>query len=920
MQDVTNRSRVDIDAVESRARALLGAFAEVLHGLGLHEVARSLPIVGGSLATPPGAAPGPSSELGTDDSVLALTIGFHLLALVEQHETERLRREMQRTGQVESGLFVSVLRELGETRSQEQLQADLEAALPEVDVEIVLTAHPTEARRISAIEQYRELYTLLPQDGDIGSLDPDQRELILATLERLFRSDEVRLRKPGLADERGLILDVVGSVATGALPLLDQHFESAARQVGLDPDRLTPPRVRFASWVGGDRDGHPLVTPAVTAQTLTRQREAALALHRAALDRLARRLGLSGLRHPAPARLMDAITRLADTLGPAASPALARNPEEPWRTFVNLVAARVPSSAGPRSQSAYTSPSELVSDLLLLERSLDEIGAGRLARTDARPVRRAIQALGFGLVSLDLRQNSAAHDQAMDELLAHARVPRADFSRWSEAERLAFLHAELQTLRPFLPANTAPGPMAASVRDALGVFARHGADHGGSRDGLGVYIVSMTRSLSDLLVPYIFAREVGLTGLMEDSPEGPISNLEVVPLFETIDDLERAPAILDAYLATPLIARSLAKRAGGNHPVQTVMVGYSDSNKDGGLTASLWSLFRAESAMLEVASRHGIRLRFFHGRGGTLSRGAGPTHRFLSAQPDHALDGGLRLTEQGETVIQKYGTRDAAAYNLELLTAGTLRRQLLDRQRSNRSASPDTTALEAAMDLVASASRRHYEAFVQAPGFVDFFRAVTPIDVIETSGIGSRPSRRTGQASVADLRAIPWVFSWAQSRWAITGWFGLGSGLATLESSDPEAFASLSSAALTWAPLRYTVSNASVSVLGIDLEVARRYLALGASIPSAAALSRAVEDELSLTRHHLERLYGGPLEQRRDRIHRLVALRTTGLRSAHHRQLELLQSWRSNDRQDEAQRIDLLATVNAIAAGLRTTG
>lgn len=922
MQDVTNRSRVDIAAVESRAQSLLAAFAEVLVDLGRPEAAAVLPLVGAN-----GAA-----RLATDDSVLALTIGFHLLALVEQHETERLRREMQRTGQVESGLFVSVLRELGETRSHAQLQADLEEALPEVDVEIVLTAHPTEARRISAIEQYRELYTLLPQDGDIGSLDPDQRDLIAATLERLFRSDEVRLRKPGLADERGLILDVVGSVATAALPLLDQHFEAALRQVGLDPDRLAPPRVRFASWVGGDRDGHPLVTPTVTAQTLTRQRESALALHLAALERLARRLGLSGLRHPAPARLLDAITRLAETLGPAAAPALARNPEEPWRTFVNLIAARVPAAGGPRAPSAYASPSELVDDLLLLERSLAEIGAIRLARTDARPVRRAVEALGFGLVALDLRQNSAAHDQAMDELLAHARVPRAEpslagsasppsgFSHWTEPERLAFLEAELLTLRPFLPPNTTPGPTAASVRDALGVFARHRAEHGHSDAGLGVYVVSMTRSLSDLLVPYIFAREVGL---LEDSPEGPVSPLQVVPLFETIDDLERAPAILDAYLATPLVARSLATRAGGARPIQTVMVGYSDSNKDGGLTASLWSLFRAESAMLEVASRHGVRLRFFHGRGGTLSRGAGPTHRFLSAQPDHALDGGLRLTEQGETVIQKYGTRDAAAYNLELLTAGTLRRQVLDIQRSTRastSTTPDNAALEAAMDLVAAASRRHYEAFVQAPGFIDFFRAVTPIDVIETSGIGSRPSRRTGQATVADLRAIPWVFSWAQCRWAITGWFGLGSGLATLETSDPEAFASLTAAALTWAPLRYTVSNASVSVLGIDLEVARRYLALGASVPAAAPLSRAIEDELALTRHHLERLYGGPLEQRRDRIHRLIALRTTGLRSAHDRQLELLASWRSRDRQDEGLRVDLLATVNAIAAGLRTTG
>ena len=911
MQDVNNRSRVDIAAVESRARALLSAFARVLVDLGKPEVAAVLPLVGTE----------PVPPLGSDDSTLALTIGFHLLALVEQHETERLRREMQRTGQAESGLCVSVRRELGATLSPAQLRSELARVLPEVAVEIVLTAHPTEARRISAIEQYRELYTLLPTDRGLDELDPDERELmdpIEATLERLSRSDEVRLRKPGLADEHGLVLDIVGSVATRALPLLDQHFEHAFHQAGLDPEDLPLPRVRFASWVGGDRDGHPLVTPAVTAQTLLRQRETALELHRNALGRLARRLGLSGLRHPAPGLLTDAITRLASSLGPAATPALTRNPEEPWRTFVNLVAARLPPAQGPRPPSAYTHSNELVADLELLERSLVDIGAARLARTDVRPVRRAVLGMGFGLLALDLRQNSAVHDQATEELLQRAHVARSDFSHWPEPERLAFLEHELGSLRPFLPPNVTPGPSAASVRDSLGVLARHRAEHGHHAEGLGVYVVSMTRSVSDLLVPFVFAREVGL---LEDSADGPICPLEVVPLFETIDDLERAPAILERFLETPLVARSLAARYPDTRPIQTVMVGYSDSNKDGGLTASLWSLFKAETAMLEVASRRGIRLRFFHGRGGTLSRGAGPTHRFLSAQPDHALDGGLRLTEQGETVIQKYGTREAAAYNLELLTAGTLRRQLLDTSTSAvapRSASP--AALEAAMDLVATASRRHYEAFVQAPGFIDFFRAVTPIDVIETSGIGSRPSRRTGQATVADLRAIPWVFSWAQSRWAITGWFGLGSGLAALEAADPQAFAALASAALTWAPLRYTASNASVSVLGVDLDVARRYLELGASVPSTAHLSRAIEDELQLTRHHLERLYAGPLEERRDRIHRLVALRTTGLRSAHHRQLELLASWRSGDRQDEGLRVDLLATVNAIAAGLRTTG
>lgn len=901
MQDVTNRSRVDVDAVEAHARALLAAFSEVLAGIGRPRAAAALPLVG----DPANAA------IEDDDALLALTIGFHLIAVVEQRETERHRAEAQRFGHVESGLFRSVLAELAPPAPSAVYRRDLESALSRVDAEVVFTAHPTEARRISAIEQYRELYALLPSDRPIDQVDGETREAVATTLERLFRADEVRLRKPGLVDEHGAVVDIIGSSIVQAIPAVDRHLAHAARAIGLDPDRLPAPRLRFATWVGGDRDGHPLVTAEVTADTLRRQRRAALDLHRAALTQLARRLGLSGIRQHPPAALTGAIARLGEILGPSAAPALARNPEEPWRTFINLMITRLPPAEGPSPPAAYAQPADLVADLRILEDSLVAIGADRLARSDARHVRRVAEAIGFSLAALDLRQNSAAHDLALDQLLIAARAPRTDFSRWPEPERLAFLRAELDSPRPFLPSRAALGPAAAAARDALAVFTRHRELHG--QDGLGVYIVSMTRSVSDLLVPFLFAREAGL---LLDTPGGPSCPIEIVPLFETIDDLERAPLILDAFLSIPIVARSLAARASaGRRPVQTVMVGYSDSNKDGGVTASLWAVHRAEAALLEIASARGVDLRFFHGRGGTLSRGAGPTHRFLSALPSRALTSGLRLTEQGETVIQKYGTRDAAAYNLELLLAGTLRRLVLDGRDAASPAPP-----LAAMDHIAAASRHRYEALVAAPGFIEVFRAMTPIDVIETSGIGSRPSRRTGQATVADLRAIPWVFAWAQSRWAVTGWYGLGSGLAALERDDPDAFAALSTSALTWPPLRYIVANASVSVLGIDLAIARRYLALAAGLPGAAPVGAAIEEELALTRHHLERLYGGPLERARERIHRLIALRTTGLASAHDRQLGLLAAWRAGDRRDEALRAGLLATVNAIAAGLRTTG
>jgi len=902
MQDVTNRSRVDVEAVERNARSLLGLFAEVLRDVGRPSAAAALPLVGTNTIP------------HDDDATLAVTIAFHLMALVEQRETERHRDEAHRLGHVESGLFQSVLAEAARHLAPAELAASLARSLPDVDVEVVFTAHPTEARRISAIEQYRELYALLPADRKLDSLDPECRTAIMTTLERLFFAGEVRLRKPGIADERAVVLNVLRSSLATALPLVDGHLDHAAAHHGLPP--LPLPRLRFTSWVGGDRDGHPLITADVTRETLQHHRQVALELHRDALNHLGARLGLSGLRQPPPPRLTNTIDRLADLLGPATAAALTRNPDEPWRTLVNLIAVRLPDDLAPAPYH-YKRSSELASDLAELEASLHDIGAHRLAIADARPVRRIVEAFGFHCASLDIRQNSANHDLALEQLLVAAKLAPSDFSTWPEERRLAFLHAELASLRPFASPLAALGPQASAIRDALAVFAEHAADHG--HDALGLYIVSMTRSLSDLLVPLLLAREAGL---LVDTTEGPACPLQIVPLFETIDDLAHAPAILAAFLDTPVVARSLAlhHQSGPQsgrpsvQPIQTVMVGYSDSNKDGGITASLWGLHRAEHALLEVAAARGIGLRFFHGRGGTLSRGAGPTHRFLSAMPDHALHAGLRLTEQGETIVQKYGTPDAAAYNLELLLAGTLRRNLLDPLESS------TSPLAAAMDKVTAASRKAYEALTQSPDFIAFFRDATPIDVIETSGIGSRPSRRTGQASVADLRAIPWVFAWAQSRWAITGWYGLGSGLAALEADDPAAFEAVIAAALVWAPLRYLVANAAVSVLGIDLAVARRYAALAADTAANHRLAATIEAELRLTRTMLERCYGGPLEERRDRDHRLLALRSSGLAPIHGRQIDLLSAWRRSDRTDDRLRRDLLATVNAVAAGLRTTG
>jgi phosphoenolpyruvate carboxylase len=456
------------------------------------------------------------------------------------------------------------------------------------------------------------------------------------------------------------------------------------------------------------------------------------------------------------------------------------------------------------------------------------------------------------------------------------------------------------------------------VLNTYRVLADHLRDYG--PDGVGALIISMTRNTSDLLSVYLLAREVGLT---TSGAEGLACRLPVVPLFETIDDLQRSPEILRDFLRHPVTRLSLEQQRlanGGDDLVQQVMVGYSDSNKDGGILASLWSLYRAEAALVRVAHEAGVRIRFLHGRGGTMSRGGGPEHRFVKAIHPSALNGDLRVTEQGEAIEHKYANRLTAVYNLELLFAGVARATLLDRH------CPEPPhVLESTMDWLAEHSRRTYVELRQTAGFLTFFREATPIDAIEESRIGSRPSRRTGQPALADLRAIPWVFSWNQARFFLPGWYGLGGALEALQLERPDEFAQLATHLSTWAPLHYVLSNAATSIAAADPEVMRAYAALVEDDACRAHILGRIVEEFDRTSLMLERVYGGSLAERRPNIHGALQMRQAPLRVLHHQQIALLREWRRARRHDELEHAatflrPLLLTVNAIASGLGATG
>ena len=912
----------------ARARETLGflirSFERVLRSLGENEIAAALPWAELRDAESVGTWPADRSR----GMAQAFTIAFQLLHQAEENAVAQGRRGLERQGELtrDPGSFDQHLHRLLERGAE---PATIAGALDAVRVGPVLTAHPTEAKRQTVLHHHRRLYRLIVELENTMWTPRERATLegeVRACLERLWRTGEIYLEKPSVADERRNVLHYLTKVFPSALPWVEERLQAAWRRAGLAPELLPPavrrPRLAFGSWVGGDRDGHPYVTAATTAETLSLFRREAVRLLDQRLATLAAELSLSDLWFTPPDELVAWVGQRAAELGAAGTAALDRNPEEVFRQAVNLLRAALPPPDGGPGPGSYRTAAELVQDLDRVHAALIEVGAERLCVSDVDPVRRHLVTFGFHLARLDVRQNSDFHDRALAGLLERAGVDDgARFPEWSEARRTALLDSELSNSRPFVNAGQALEGEAVDAVGVLRVLSEH-IDRFGPA-GLGGLIVSMTRGAADLLAVFLLAREAGL---LRGDGEDAWLPLPVVPLFETIDDLDGAAAVLDSYLARPLVARSLrrqAEAADADEPLQEVMIGYSDSGKDGGIVASFWSLQRAQRDLLAVARRHGVRLCFFHGRGGTIGRGAGPTHRFLHALPRGSVRGPLRLTEQGETIAQKYANRITAAHHLELLLAGALEATV----EAEREGPEPPDLLLRAMDRLAAESRRVYRELVDANGFIAFFEQATPIDAIEQIRIGSRPARRTGQRSLQDLRAIPWVFAWSQARFELPGWFGFGGGLEALERADPEAFTALLQAKAPprrWAPWHYLVSNVATAWTTASPDVMTRYAALVDDARLRERFLAMIHDEHRRTGRLLERIYGAPLAEARAETHELLMQRSAALGPLHEHQVDRLRHWRhaAGTAGDDGEELlgEVLLSVNAIASGLGVTG
>ncbi|MBS0226115.1 MAG: phosphoenolpyruvate carboxylase [Proteobacteria bacterium] len=790
----------------------------------------------------------------------AFSTYFRAINLAERVHRIRRRRDYQRTGAgAQPGSLDAVCTQL---QRDGVTLADVEALLPSLRIEPVLTAHPTESVRRALLDKEHDIVRRLVADID-RTRTPDEREgdtaRIRQALTTAWQTAEASPLRPTVADETAHVGFYLGEVLYRVLPALHREFSRAAK--GAWGEVVEPGEfLRFATWVGGDMDGNPNVGAETIRATLASQRKRVLTLYRRdlrTLDKvltqtLDRALVSSGVR----ARIGEYKALLPD-----AAPTLgARYDDMPYRQLLHLVDARLAMTIDDDAPGAYANAGEFIADLDLIDASLRG-GRGEHAGIEALwRVRIRARSFGFHLAALDLRQDSAVHEAALAQ-------PSSDTAK--------------ATLAVF-----------AAIREARQRY--------GER-AFGPYIISMSRSAADVLAVLTLARMAGCV-------ENDAVPVDVAPLFETIDDLRAAPEVMRGLFADPVYRHHLQSR--GNR--QMVMLGYSDSAKDGGMLSSRWTLQRSQRVLTELARETGVHIVFFHGRGGTVSRGGGNSVRAVIAAPRGSVNGVLRLTEQGEVIHRKYGIRALALRNLEQLTGAVLQASL-----SPRMADAREEAWIGTMGRLADIARAHYRALVhEDPGFVEYFRKATPIDVIERLQFGSRPSRRR-DGGIDQLRAIPWVFAWSQNRSQLTGWYGTGTALERgIAEQGLDAMATM---AREWPFFAATLGDLEVALATADMDIFEQYSRLAGA--EGERYFARIRDEHARACAAVQALRGSDrLLANEYRLRLAIRLRNPYVDPISLLQVDLLRRWRDGGREDEAVFTALKETVNGIAAGIQHTG
>jgi phosphoenolpyruvate carboxylase len=851
-------------------------------------------------------------------TIQAQAIWFQLLAIAEENRDMRRRREVERLrghDQVR-GTFAHVFRAAADSGLDAR---QVREALCSLRIRPVITAHPTEAKRVTVLERHRRIYLRLFDLESPRWTEREREDLTRAIrdeIELLWLTGELKLDKPTVDQEVAWGLYFFDENLFDVVPQLYARIEAAYAKQFPGESVTLPVVFGFGSWIGGDRDGNPFVTSEVTRNTLWRMRLASLRRYRARLCDLLRNLSVSERALALPASFREAVAEALAARADGAQIA-QRNPGELFRQFIACMLGKLDATiAGSESQRSvsseegYANADQLIGDIELMHEAMATAGAEPLARSFLAPLLREVRTFRFATVRLDVRENTIRINATLAELYRAwhngAQPPAPEDGAWKD-----WLLAELAAPRDPQAPFTVPDGLSPEAKETFATF-RTVAEMRSlvDREAFGTLILSMTHHAADVLGVYLLAKHAGL---FVDALATERCTLPIVPLLETIPDLRRAPAILKELLAVPLVQRSL--RLHGN--VQEVMIGYSDSNKDGGYFTANWELSKAQATMTRLGQEHGVTIAFFHGRGGSVSRGGAPTGRAIASLPPGSVRGSFRVTEQGEVVSSKYANRGTANYQVELLASSVLQHVLLSEREA---AHVPKHEFDEAMEAISGVSWTAYRKLMESPHMLTYLQGSSPLEELSMLNIGSRPARRTQARTLADLRAIPWVFAWSQNRHMLPGWYGLGSGLAAfLEVRKARGLDLLQRMFREGRLFRTVIDEVEKTLLTVDLDIAREFARLVDDDEVREPIFAAVEREYRLTCDMVLQVSdASELAQRFPKHRRRLARRLQTMNQVSREQVHLLRRLREGG--DEDVRTALLLSINCAAAGLGATG
>ncbi|WP_284642572.1 phosphoenolpyruvate carboxylase [Paenibacillus silviterrae] len=847
--------------------------------------------------------------------IRAFAVYFQLINIAEQNHRIRRKRDYERTAgeNVQPGSIEDIIRGL---KAQNIPADEVQEILQGISLELVMTAHPTEATRRAVLDIHQRIAK------DVMELDNPSltfrereqlREKLLGEVITLWQTDELRDRKPTVIDEVRNGMYYFDETLFDVLPEVYQELERCLSKYYPEQSWHVPVFLKFGSWIGGDRDGNPSVTSNITWETLSMQRKLAISKYAELLQELLGHMSFSKNIVEVTPELLESIQKDRDNIDLRTDE--WRNEKEPYRIKVKYMIEKISNAdnASLANNRKYNNPNELIEDLKIIERSLRNHYADFIADSYVTKLIRQVELFGFHLASLDVRQHSKEHEAAMTEILAKMSLCE-NYAALSEEEKVQLLTEVLNEPRPITSPYMQYSDSTKETLDVYRVIQRAQQEFG--RNCISTYLISMTQAASDLLEVLVFGKEAGL---YLHNPDGSITcTLQSVPLFETIDDLHAAPEIMTTLYQIPAYRNSLVST---NH-LQEIMLGYSDSNKDGGVITANWELRVALRSITAAAKKFGVKLKFFHGRGGALGRGGMPLNRSIMAQPADTIGGGIKITEQGEVLSSRYSMKGIAYRSLEQATSALIISALSAR---NPQVDPSEPAWDAIMrDISEKAQQKYQDLIFRDEDFLTFFKESTPLPEIGELNIGSRPSKRKNSDRFEDLRAIPWVFAWTQSRYLLPAWYAAGTGLYSYYQNNPENLNVLKDMYQNWSFFRSLIDNLQMALAKADLLIAKEYGNMIKNSSVAERIFNLIQEEYDRTSQLILQITGQQeILDNVPVIQESIRLRNPYVDPLSYMQVQLLTELRGLREQGDDDALllrEVLLTINGIAAGLRNTG